>query len=359
MHGRLPGRLQRLSRGGVEQAMEPSAFVALSEKAWQGLFVPRRSSKEEGSLEAIAGRRLVLVTGKGGVGKTAIAAGLATLLARQGKRVLCAEVAPDPSAPSALGDALGGHSPGEEPSRISDQIRAVLLTPSMGHRRFLQDVLPVKVLADAAMRSSAIRKFLSAAPGFADMGVMYRLLDLFRQKRPDGSPEHEVCIVDAPATGHALALAQIPELLARVIPAGPIGKTAREGVALMSDPSQVGAIVVTLPEKLPVTEAEELCSGLAKHKVPLAAVVMNRVPQDPFSAEERSALSPVLEANRALVGTRELSRIDRAHAAVSMMRKSAQAPVAQVLEYATDKGVELTRAVAAALAKPHTPVEAR
>ena len=60
----------------------------------------------------------------------------------------------------------------------------------------------MKILADAAMRSNAIRRFLAAAPTFPEMGVLYRLLDLVRAKRRDGSVEHETIIVDLPATGH-------------------------------------------------------------------------------------------------------------------------------------------------------------
>ena len=74
------------------------------------------------------------------------------------------------------------------------------------------------------------RRFLAAAPTFPEMGVLYRLLDLVRAKRRDGTDEHEMIIVDLPATGHALALAQIPASLLRVIPSGPIAAAVREAV---------------------------------------------------------------------------------------------------------------------------------
>lgn len=293
------------------------------------------------------GLRIALVTGKGGVGKTTVAAALAKVYARKGRRTLCAEVVPDEATPSLLAEAMGGAAPGEQPRQVGENLWAVLLTPGMGHRRFLQNTLPVKVLADAAMRSSAIRKFLAAAPGFGDMGVMYRMLDLAQGRRPDGSFEFEACVIDSPATGHALALAQLPELLLRVIPAGPIGRTAREGLALLTDPVSTGAIVVTLPETLPVTEALELCAGLESRRVKVAAIVLNQVPIDPFTEDERAELERLVEA-RGVFGVRELRRIDRAAAAIRFLKERSSAPLLLVPEL-PGRGPALTEAVADAL----------
>ena len=102
--------------------------------------------------------RAVLVTGKGGVGKTTVTASLARYAASQGKRVLCAEMVGDPAASSALADALGVEHLDVEPVSIAPNLKAVLLAPHLGHTRFLRDVLPMKLLADAAMRSAAIRR---------------------------------------------------------------------------------------------------------------------------------------------------------------------------------------------------------
>jgi anion-transporting ArsA/GET3 family ATPase len=266
-------------------------------------------------------RRLIIVTGKGGVGKTAVTAALARAYARAGKRVLAAEIVPSAEEPSQLHEFLGGPPPEEEPSLVSDGLWVALLTPSRGHLKFLQDTLPIRVLADAAMRSQALRKFLSAAPGFSDMGVMYGMLDLLRRPHPNGDPMFEICVVDSPATGHALALAQIPEFLTRVIPRGPIFRAASEGVRILTDPSITACVVVTLPETLPVTEALDLEKGLAKHGLAVSAIVLNRVPQDPFSVEERAALDAMLgDGAPSVFGQRELRRIERAEAALALLR---------------------------------------
>ena len=279
------------------------------------------STPPMGRLLSLLHRRLIIVTGKGGVGKTAVSAAIARAYAQAGKRVLAAEIVPSADVPSQLHDFLGGPPPEEEPSLVADGLWVALLTPSRGHLRFLQDSLPLRVLADAAMRSQALRKFLSAAPGFSDMGVMYGMLDLLRRPHPSGDPMFEICVVDSPATGHALALAQIPEFLTRVIPRGPIFRAASEGVRILTDPAMTACVVVTLPETLPVTEAIDLEKGLARHGLAVSAIVLNRVPVDPFSSEERVALEAVLSRGPpSVLGQRELRRIERAEAALALLR---------------------------------------
>lgn len=269
----------------------------------------------------------MLVTGKGGVGKTTVTASLARYAASQGKRVLCAEMVGDPGASSALADALGIDALGIEPITVAENLKAVLLAPHLGHTKFLRDVLPMKLLADAAMRSAAIRRFLAAAPTFPEMGVLYRLLDLVRVKRRDGSDEHEMIIVDLPATGHALALAQIPASLLRVIPTGPIAAAVREGLDLLTDRERTGAVVVTLPETLPVSEALELIKGITLHEIPLSQVFVNRVPFDPFSDEEREAVRGLLAGRAPTLGERTMERIDRSRVSLARLQREVRVPI--------------------------------
>jgi arsenite/tail-anchored protein-transporting ATPase len=271
--------------------------------------------------------RVVLITGKGGVGKTTVAASLARYVAAQGKRVLCAEIASDADVASPLADAVGAERLTESPVDIAPNLRAVLLTPTLGHQKFLRDVLPMNILADAAMRSAAIRRFLTAAPTFPELGVLYRLLDLVRAKRRDGEFEHEMIIVDLPATGHALALAQIPSSLLKIIPTGPIAAAVREGLELLTDATRTGTVVVTLPETLPVSEALELIKGLREHQVPLSQVFVNRVPYDPFTDDERVLVRDLLAGKPPMLGERTMERIDRARVAMARLAHNVQVPI--------------------------------
>jgi anion-transporting ArsA/GET3 family ATPase len=294
------------------------------------------------SLLDLAQRRLLIVTGKGGVGKSTLSAALALAIAKRGRRVLCTEVVPSPDTPSQLANALGTRDSTEEPVLVSTNLWLALLTPTIGHHRFLQDALPFKLLADAAMKSQGVRKFLSAAPGFSDMGVLYRLIDLMRRTHPSGGPLFDLCIVDSPATGHALALAQIPAFLMRVIPGGPIHRLASEGVRVLSDPAMTAAIVVTLPEILPVTESLELEQGLARHGLPVSGIVVNRVPKNPFSVDERRALDELLKVHSNVLGTRELNRISRAIPALKLLDERAPGRSIFLPEVAGD-GFEATK----------------
>jgi arsenite-transporting ATPase len=291
-------------------------------------------------------RRLLLVTGKGGVGKTTVAAALAEEAASRGKRVLCAEVWTDatPSSTTPLMRAFGLSRIGDTPSTVKPNLDAVLLTPTQGQRQFLRQVLP-RLLVDAALRAPGIRRFLAAAPALPEMALMYQLLEL--QRTGDGRAVYDVYVVDAPATGHALALAQIPALLLRVVPTGRVGETAREGLRLLTDAKETGVVAVTLPERLPVSETLELCAGLARHKVPMAAVVANRVPADPFAPEERAAVA-ALCAERPVAGAQSLRRLEAAQEALGRLRQAITVPLLTVPEVL--EGSALTQTVAQALA---------
>lgn len=301
------------------------------------------------ALSPLGDLRAVLVTGKGGVGKTTVAASIARRLAALGRRVLVAEIASEEAAASPLADALGLERLTDEAAPVAPNLRASLITPTLGHQRFLRDVLPFKILADGAMRSAAIRRFLTAAPTFPEMGVLHRLFDLVGLTRGDGAFEHETIVVDLPATGHALALAQVPQAVLRVMSAGPVAKALEAGLALLNDPARTGAVIVTLPETLPVTEAIELANGMGEHGIPLSQVVVNRVPFDPFASGEREAARRLLAGRPPMLGSRTLERIDRSDAAVARLTGALSAPVSTLYDIWID-GPRLTEEMASLMA---------
>lgn len=270
------------------------------------------------SLKGLLTKRCVLITGKGGAGKSAVAAAAARWARRQGRRVLLTEIGDEGADYSPLARLFGRERLPEKVEELAPGLRAVLLLPRTGQELFLASVLHTATLARAAVNSEAIRKLLNAGPSFREMGVYYHLLSLLRARRADGSPEHELVLIDMPATGHTLSLTGLPELLLRLVPRGPVAEVLREGQSYLNDPQKGEAWVVTLPETLPVSESLELLEGLRRTAVPTAGVFVNRVPSDPFTTGERAALRPLVERfplfgaegfHRHALGLRELGRL--------------------------------------------------
>jgi Mrp family chromosome partitioning ATPase len=260
---------------------------------------------------ALWDRKLVMVTGKGGVGKTTLSAALARTAVDAGRTVLAAEVSNDASTTSPLMQRLGHPEVRDtQPVRLFDRLYGVRLVPSAGHRQFLQASLRVKLLVDAAMRNSALNRFLMAAPAFPEVGTLFQLVGLLKDERFDH------VIVDLPATGHALGLASLPRTVLKVVPSGLIARAIQEGLDVMTDPDQGRAILVTLPEAMPVSETMELQRGLESHHITVGAMVLNRIPIDPFTTDERTALDAHLAQRRqALMGSREFRRLERSRIA--------------------------------------------
>ncbi|MFY0582216.1 arsenic transporter [Cystobacter fuscus] len=239
---------------------------------------------------------------------------------------------------------------------MSERLSFVRLSAIEGQRLFLQDILPLRVMADAAMRMRALRRFLEAAPALREMGVLYQMLYLIRLTRPDGKAQHPLCILDLPATGHALALAALPDTLLSVMPGGPIGRSVREGLTLLRDPALTGTVLVTLPEPLPVSETLELAGAIKTHGIPLAAGVLNRMPDNPFSPDGRDAVKRLLEAHGPHRGQRALGRLDRARAAQGRLETNFPAQLLTLPDLPATESA-LVEQLAAHLARvPSSPV---
>lgn len=310
-------------------------------------------------LEAVFRARLVVVTGKGGVGKTTVAAALARLASQSGRRILACEVGQAPGVPSRLAEALTGHAVPStaEPEQIAPNLDLVLLTPEEGHRAFLRDVLPLGFLADRALKAKPLQRFLSAAPALLELGVLYRGLALMKQKRRDGEHRWHTLILDAPATGHAVAFASLPEVALRIFPSGPIGRALKEGIAVLSDPNHTVSVITTLPESLPVAEALELMKGLEGQNVRVEGVIANLVPVDPFAEGEHAAVDTWLADHAAargqeegdVLGHRSMGRLKRATAALDKLKSDAGRALLTVREK-KDEGMSLVDWVASELA---------
>jgi arsenite-transporting ATPase len=225
-------------------------------------------------------RGLWVVVGKGGVGKTAVAAAFGRALAGFGLHPLVIEVDPRESLDACFGVAP---SAGEivEAGRAHRGVRFLNLKPRAAFDAFAREKLRPHLCArpwtDKALQSPAYERFVEAAPGLAEMAILGQTRKIL-QGGVEGAEDVDVVVLDAPASGHAWALLEAPALVASTIDRGPLGRMGAELAAWVSDADAVRVVAVTTPEELPVDETLESIARLReKFGRPPALVVANAV----------------------------------------------------------------------------------
>jgi anion-transporting ArsA/GET3 family ATPase len=231
--------------------------------------------------------RLLVVTGKGGVGKSTISAALALLAARRGKRVLVCEV----NAQERVAPLLGAPASGCEPHEAVPGVFTINVTPREAMREYGIMVLKFRSIYEAVFENRLVRYFLRAIPSLAELVVLGKILHEVRVEE-GGRPRWDVVVLDAPATGHALQLLRVPATLLDTVPPGPLRRDAQWMQDLLVDPFTTSLSIVTLPEEMPVNEAIELDAAVrGVLGIPRGALVVNAMPEARFTEGERERLA--------------------------------------------------------------------
>ena len=258
-----------------------------------------------GVLNRLEQLQLIVVTGKGGVGKSTVSAALGTLLANRGRRVLLVEVDPRENLHLLLDIPPSGGEIVEAASNLWVQ--------HLEPRRLLDDLVTEKLKVGALVRkvlSSPVHlHFTEGAPGLKQTAVFGRALRLVEGHGPKILRRPDVVVLDAPASGHGIAWMAAPQLVSEVISSGPIGGMAVEIATFLEDRSRFGSVVVTTAEEMPVQESLELIEAMRERLDREPELVVVNALYPPLPARAGRDQSTRLWARRRAVNEHEVDRL--------------------------------------------------
>jgi anion-transporting ArsA/GET3 family ATPase len=232
---------------------------------------------------------MLFVTGKGGTGKTTVAAALALASARSGRRTIVCEFAGQAHIPRLFGAAPA--TPGEEIG-LADHLWATTIESWEVLEEWVARILGSKALTSVLVRSNFFRAFADAAPGGMELGEIVKTWELAQDRRWNRHHRrYDLVIVDGPASGHAIGLLRTPGTFADVARVGPIASQSRRVRTWLADEALTAFVAVALAEELPVAETIDL-GGRLEEAIGrrLEAVVVNELLPDRFSDAELAAV---------------------------------------------------------------------
>jgi len=259
------------------------------------------------ALPGFLDRRLVVVTGKGGVGRTTVSCALALAAASHGRRACVVEMSGAVEAAAVFGVPGRSYAPRE----VAPGVDLISLTAAECLDDFGRRKLGLGRLGGKLVNNRVTRAFLEAVPGLHDLLQLGKLENLLSEPLP-GESTYDVAILDAPATGHGLTLLGAARSMTQMTRVGPFHDLATIIADFLADADRTALVLTTIPEALPVLESLELVEALRHHGGALAGVVVNQlraepVPETPPWSTVRAALiaagrpwaeiTPVLDAS--------------------------------------------------------------
>ena len=250
------------------------------------MAAPRRPRAHSAELPLGLSPRTIFVTGKGGVGKTTVAAALALAWRDAGVRTLLVELEGQSSAAASLSTKQLTYAP----QALRPNLHAMRIDRDNALREYAHIRLKVKMLSDRLVGNPIMSQFAEAAPGLPELLVLGKIWSLTKLTDNRGKPRFDAIVVDAPATGHGLGLLGMAGVVARMFPVGPISAEARQVDGFVRDAARVGAVLVALPEEMPINETFDLADQLEQQGVDVASVLLNGLLPARFSDDDSDHL---------------------------------------------------------------------
>ena len=230
-------------------------------------------------------RRLIFVTGKGGVGKSTVAISLGLLAARRGLRVIVAEL----SSQDRVRRTFRQTGETFEEVRVTDRLFTISIDP----QKAMEEYLRVKTgsVGQVLGSSRLFGAFAMATPGMRELLSIGKVWELAQfERRTSGAGAYDLVIVDSPAAGHGVGILRTPKTFAEIARVGPIAHQARTIAATIADHDFTSVVAVATPEEMPVNETLWLRDALAEDDLVLDAVIVNACYPERFTATERARL---------------------------------------------------------------------
>ncbi len=244
----------------------------------------------------LSSKQLIFITGKGGVGKTALTAALSRSLAATGRRVLAVEL----SAGGSLARCFGREEAQYVPQEVSAGLHTCRLTPGECLHEYGHMKLKFRRFYRAVFENPFVRSLVSMTPGMEELLLLGKLGNVNgAMARGQARAPWDIVVVDAPPTGQGTGLFALPTIILGAVSTGPLAKETRALQELLQDEQRTAILIVSAPEELAVNEALEQVTALRDDAhLPVRAIVANRVLPELRAPEDEEVLRNFAQARR-------------------------------------------------------------